>query len=287
MSRGGSCPQNSAPGPVRAGGASWYRREKGRMDMIRLVASDVDGTLLQNGERALSPELFRQIRRLREKGILFCPASGRQYHSLQGLFAPVAEELAYVCENGGVVYGPGSPGEVLDKTVMERSAAEALSRDILALPGCELLISGENMSYVIPKQTDMAALMGEGTGNRVSVLSAPEDTPEDIVKVSAYCPAGTGAIPAWLARKWGRFHPAVAGAAWLDFMEADKGTGLAGLCRALGIALGEVMAFGDNCNDLPMLRSVGQPWIMESAAADLRRRFPRRCGRVEEILKLL
>ena len=238
--------------------------------MIRLVASDIDGTLLQNGERALSPELFRQIRRLREKGILFCPASGRQYHSLQGLFAPVAEELAYVCENGGVVYGPGSPGEVLDKTVMERSAAEALSRDILALPGCELLISGENMSYVIPKQTDMAVLMGEGTGNRVTVLSAPEDTPEDIVKVSAYCPAGTGAIPAWL-----------------DFMEADKGTGLAGLCRALGIALGEVMAFGDNCNDLPMLRSVGQPWIMESAAADLRRRFPRRCGRGEEILKLL
>ena len=32
--------------------------------------------------------------------MIFCPASGRQYHSLRGLFAPVQDELAYLCETG-------------------------------------------------------------------------------------------------------------------------------------------------------------------------------------------
>ncbi|MEM5781397.1 MAG: HAD-IIB family hydrolase, partial [Lawsonibacter sp.] len=77
--------------------------------MIRLIASDIDGTLLQNGATEIAPAIFREIDRLRTKGILFCPASGRQYHSLRRLFAPVADELAYVCENGAVVFGPGNP----------------------------------------------------------------------------------------------------------------------------------------------------------------------------------
>lgn len=96
--------------------------------MIRLVASDIDGTLLHGEEREISPAVFAQIRRLRAKGILFCPASGRQYSSLRRLFAPVAGELSYLCENGAVVYGPGDPGPVLGRTPMPRGRALELCR---------------------------------------------------------------------------------------------------------------------------------------------------------------
>ena len=58
--------------------------------MIRLIASDIDGTLLQNNARTLSEELFDLIRKLHRSGILFVPASGRQYLNLRSLFAPVA-----------------------------------------------------------------------------------------------------------------------------------------------------------------------------------------------------
>mgnify|MGYP001753077294 FL=1 len=75
--------------------------------MIQLVVSDIDGTLLQDGANAIPPAIFEQIARLRERGIRFCPASGRQYTSLRKLFAPVADQLYYLCENGAVVYGPG------------------------------------------------------------------------------------------------------------------------------------------------------------------------------------
>ena len=77
--------------------------------MIRLVTCDIDGTLLHGEETSIDAETLEEIRRLREKGILFCPASGRQYHSLRRLFAPVQDEIAYICENGSVVFGPGNP----------------------------------------------------------------------------------------------------------------------------------------------------------------------------------
>ena len=91
--------------------------------MIRLVASDIDGTLLQGGARALSDELFGLIRVLKKRGILFCAASGRQYRSMRALFAQAEDDIAYLCENGAIVYRGGS---VVSKLAMER--ADALAR---------------------------------------------------------------------------------------------------------------------------------------------------------------
>ena len=75
--------------------------------MVKLIVSDIDGTLLPYGQINLRPSLFQVIEQLRERGVIFCPASGRQYHSLRGLFAPVQDELAYLCENGAILYGAG------------------------------------------------------------------------------------------------------------------------------------------------------------------------------------
>ena len=47
--------------------------------MIRLIASDLDGTLLKNGAQMLSPEIFELIPALKKRGIHFVAASGRQY----------------------------------------------------------------------------------------------------------------------------------------------------------------------------------------------------------------
>ena len=42
---------------------------------IKLICSDIDGTLLQYGKKELEDEIFEQIRELHRRGILFCPAS--------------------------------------------------------------------------------------------------------------------------------------------------------------------------------------------------------------------
>ncbi len=254
---------------------------------IRLIASDIDGTLLRDGALEIAPEIFEHIRRLERKGILFCPASGRQYQSLRKLFAPVADRLPFLCENGAVVYGPGSPGPVWSKTVMDRPLAEALSRDIMALPGAEVLISGANTSYLCPKGADFEAHIRWFTGNNICRVPAPEKVPEEMVKVSAYCPGALEEVQEALCPKWEQhFHAAVAGAAWLDFTLADKGSGLARLCEILEISPGQVMAFGDNFNDVPMLSLAGRPYIMDTAHPQLKQKFSV-CSGVDEILERL
>lgn len=57
--------------------------------MIKLIASDLDGTLLKNGAQEPNPRIYDIIKRLKEKGIRFTAASGRQHYNLRLLFEPV------------------------------------------------------------------------------------------------------------------------------------------------------------------------------------------------------
>ena len=254
--------------------------------MIKLIASDIDGTLLQNGQTAISERFFAAARRLMGKGVAICAASGRQYSSLKNLFAPVAEGMYFLCENGAVVYGPGM--ELLSKTVIQRSTALELCRDILDIPDCELLISGTNMSYLCPKTEDYIRHIRYFVGNNTTILESPRDMPEEFVKISAYYRPGATLVEPLLRPKWEHtFQAAVAGACWLDFTLADKATGIRALCRHLRIDAGEILAFGDNYNDIPMLDAVGHPYLMESAVSELRQRYPKQCSRPEDVLETL
>ncbi len=68
--------------------------------MIKLVISDIDGTLLSEGTTQLDPELFEIIRELKARGVMFAAASGRQYASMRHVFAPVANDIIFIAENG-------------------------------------------------------------------------------------------------------------------------------------------------------------------------------------------
>lgn len=254
--------------------------------MIKLIASDIDGTLLRAGQTQISERFFEQARRLMDRGVALCAASGRQYSSLRRLFTPVADRMYFICENGAVVCGPG--GRLISKTVIDRDTSLRLCEGILEIPDCELLISGADMSYLCPKSADYENHIRYFIGNNMTILRDPSDMPEDFVKISAYYLPGAEKIEEILAPRWRQiFQVAVAGAAWLDFTLSDKGTGIRALCGELGVTPAEIMAFGDNYNDLPMLEAVGRPCLMASAAPSLRQRFPVQCRKVEDVLEML
>lgn len=253
--------------------------------MKRLLVSDIDGTLIPQGSDALPPALLEQLARLLDEGWLFCPASGRQYNSLFHLFAPLDRPLYYICDNGASVFGPG--GALIAKTPMPWDDALALWHEAQAIPQCEVVVSGENTNYLLPKSPDIVRHLREDYHDEVVLLTAPEETPEDITKISVYCAQGVEHIPPALARRWERYNPAVAGPVWLDFMLADKGRGLSALCRHLDLPLSAVLAFGDNYNDLPMLSLAGDPRLMSTAPAELLARFPHHCDDVAAALRAL
>lgn len=254
--------------------------------MIRLIASDIDGTLLPEYSTVLPDAVFSMIRELKKQGIAFCAASGRQYANLRRLFAPVADEIYYICENGAVVYGMGAEEPLLNKSVMKRELAEQLIHEIISRRNCEVLVSGANTSYLIPKAEEIVHCIRDSLGNNTVILKSAEEIPEDIIKVSAYCNPDTSLVQKELPQKWEPyFHSAVAGMQWLDFTLADKGFGIQAICKALQISPENVMAFGDNFNDVPMLSVVGAPVLMESAHPQLREKFPVQCRSVPDYVQ--
>lgn len=84
--------------------------------------------------------------------------------------------------------------------------------------------------------------------------------------------------------RWKAANCAVAGPKWIDTTLANKGTGVQALCRALGMQPENVMAFGDNYNDVAMLDLVGHPYIMQSAAPELLQRYANHTPRPEDTL---
>ena len=74
-----------------------------RQQVIKLVATDIDGTLIRESSSVLPEEIFDLIRELRKRDIYFAAASGRQYMGLKRLFAPVADQMLFISENGSNV----------------------------------------------------------------------------------------------------------------------------------------------------------------------------------------
>ena len=76
--------------------------------MIKLVASDLDGTLIHGETTGLSQRTIDVIHRLTQKGIRFVVASGRQYDNERRLFHQIADEVSYIAENGSLCMHQGS-----------------------------------------------------------------------------------------------------------------------------------------------------------------------------------
>ncbi len=253
--------------------------------MIRLVTCDIDGTLLMEGEWELDPAFFDIIRRLLAHGIAFAAASGRQHYRLRKMFEPVAKDIFFICENGAVVYEGDTP---LSETRLDPVKARKLMEQILAHPECEILISGAKSCYLLPKKgedCDYVRHIRDTLGYRTSIVRSLDEIDEPVIKVTASRWDGVDAILDDFAMWNTEFSAAVAGKEWLDFTLADKGTGLDDITARMGISSADVMSFGDNFNDLPLLEKVGHPYIMENGAPALKERFENHCICVADTLE--
>lgn len=256
--------------------------------MIKLIASDLDGTLLQGGSQQLTPRAVPLIQQLTARGILFVAASGRQYPNLCRLFGEAADGMAFICENGAFVT---CRGQVIQKARMEQNQAHLLIQDILDRPGCEVLISGEATSYLLPKSPAFLDRMKNIVKNNVRVIRSLKDIPEEIIKVSVYEEAGirehSGSY--FISRWQDIFKATISGFGWLDFVDknVNKGTALAALLAHRNISAEEAAAFGDNFNDLEMLSLVKYGYVMEHAVPEIRSRYALTTSCVEDTLEAM
>ncbi len=251
-----------------------------------LIASDIDGTLIPEEETVISESVHRQVRAAWDAGWLFVAASGRQYPSLRALFAPVADKMAFVIENGGGVY---YQDKLIYSSAFDRGTALAIARYVHSLPDCEFLADGAGESVAMPRSPAFVHQLEQVQKLQVRYIEDFDHFPEQVMKLAVWCPGGSSGFEGKFRRAWGHCsRVAVSGASWIDFSCSDKGRGLAAVCRLFDIPRQRTVAFGDNWNDVPMLEFAARPYIMAGAAPALRDKYSRVCVDVpEEIKKIL
>ena len=113
--------------------------------MIRLIASDLDGTLLQNDAQELAPRAIDLIRKLTDQGIRFVAASGRQYENEVHLFEPIKDRISYIAENGSLCI---HEGEVISRTVIDMELIHRIIDEVKEDGRFEILLSKDRACYI-------------------------------------------------------------------------------------------------------------------------------------------
>lgn len=220
---------------------------------IRLVVTDVDGTLIQTGVAELDPAYHTYISALLDRGIAVAAASGRQIQSLQHIFKENADRMYLIGENGGQMVYHGSDVEF---KAIDRKMLAALIQDIKRIGRCEILMSCPKVHYVEAKDADLYHHLTEIVHNHVCMVDDFSEVDEPVCKIAFYREGGIEDVVDYFKKQWGdKLHVAVSAASWLDFNRPDvnKGEAVKKVQGMLGISEDETMAFGDSDNDLEML----------------------------------
>lgn len=242
--------------------------------MIKLIVSDIDGTLLEDGGHELNPELFPVILKLREQGVQFAAASGRQWVSIEKVFDPIKEKIFYLSDNGAYV---GCYGRQLFVNSMDRELALMLIRDIQA-EGLAAMVSGPDVIYLERDRgaggaSDLYRWLVEGYKFRIEEVDDFSQVQDDIIKVSAYKSANIEAATVHLRDKYqDQMKMTISGEMWMDCMQqgVNKGQAVKLLQESLGIRRSETMVFGDQLNDLEMLQQAYYSFTIGNARWEIK-----------------
>ncbi|MDO4261422.1 MAG: HAD family hydrolase [Eubacteriales bacterium] len=220
--------------------------------MIRLIVSDIDGTLVPEGETRLNPEYMNVIGKLTERGIAFAAASGRQSSSMDAVFHPVREKIYYLSDNGAYIQRYGVSARELR---LDPADARALLDCVRNIGGCYPLFSTTEGFYTDAQDPAFHHLVFEQYGGTGGVLEDVSPYADCSIKLSLYCPDGAQPMYRKLEPWKEKFSVNISGARWVDINapEATKGNAVEWLQRELGVLPEETVVIGDNFNDISML----------------------------------
>jgi Cof subfamily protein (haloacid dehalogenase superfamily) len=239
------------------------------LSTIRFVAADMDGTLL-NGRHELSPEFFPVYEKMKEKGVLFAAASGRQFFNLYNRFKSISDEVIFIAENGSYVVHKGEDLLVQD---MHRDDVKRLLTEVRKIPNAFPILCGKKGAYIedaFPSFIEHVEMYYDRYW-QVDNLSDVED--DRFLKIAICDLAGSeqNSYPHF-CHELDNLQVKISGSIWLDLSHklANKGKAIALIQSRYGISMEETMVFGDYLNDLEMMYQAGYSFAMENAHPDIK-----------------
>lgn len=237
--------------------------------MIRLIASDLDGTLMHD-DRSVPDEFYRLYAALKSRGVTFVAASGNQSSTLCHVLEPIQDELTYISDNGGLIV---RAGRVLHEEAIPEDALLTSLELLRQFPQCMPVCSGREYSLVYEHDRPRAqpALVYLRTHRYVPDL---RDHLQGIYKLAICNLTGDISKDAEVLRPMlpEGVRLVTSGNGWMDItsLAASKGNALHWLQRDLGISPEETMAFGDQMNDADMMRRARYSFAMDNADPNLK-----------------
>lgn len=243
-----------------------------RLPKPKMVATDVDGTLLDEWER-VTPRTRTAVAALIADGVPFVLATGRPPRWID----PVVEGLGFpplcVCGNGAVIYDSAADRILHTSTLDVESLAWIADLAERVLPGCGLAAERVGRSahdaatpqFVSSPEYEHAWLNPDDTQvSRQEVISAPaikmlirlRGTPSAEMQ-SALEPHLAGLADITYSTNNGLIELSAPG--------ITKAAGLSVVAERLGVDPAAILAFGDMPNDVPMLRMAGHGVAMGNA----------------------
>lgn len=240
--------------------------------MIKLIASDLDGTLLPEGTPDIDPKIYEVIRRLQDAGVTFVAASGRNYESVMSIFGSMEKELTVISDNGGYLARGGVEMECYS---FPRDLLEEVVTLVRSIPDVWIMASAARGTYTDMNEPKFVRWIREGYKMDMQVVDDLLSVSEPLIKVAIYtCVKDAAEVAEPLRQQLGdRVSIAVAGERWVDIMMPgiSKGRALAKLQQSLGITREETAVFGDNGNDIPMLRQAAESYAVANARDEVKK----------------
>jgi Cof subfamily protein (haloacid dehalogenase superfamily) len=251
--------------------------------MIRLLAIDIDGTLLDS--RGEIPDANRDaLGEAAARGVEVCLVTGRSFFFSEAIARALALPLTLVVSNGALVKN------VDGTTLLKRLLPAADARDVLAAThahrdACAVIFDRQD-AQIVYDTMDWAHPNRRGYFDRNQACIVQAQPLESALTEDPIQVMFNGSVSMMrdllssLKRALGtRVEIALTEYAQRDFTLLDvmargcsKGTMLAEWAGLRGIAPSEVMAVGDNFNDEQMLEFAGVPVVMGNAVAALKSR---------------
>lgn len=246
------------------------------MREYKLVALDLDGTLLDSGKR-LSAENAAALRKAAACGAQIVPTTGRFFDGMP----PVVRELPYlryaITINGAQVLDVGS-GETLYRAEIPLPRALAILEYLDTLPVIYDCYCG-SWGWITRAMQEAAPafIANEHSLRMVQELRTPVDElkaylrarGDDVQKIQLFL-QDVSQRPAVMAELERRFPGTVASTSLPNNIEintaaANKGDAVRALAAHLGIPIEKTISFGDGSNDLSMIRACGLGVAMANA----------------------
>ncbi|KHD46074.1 Cof-type HAD-IIB family hydrolase [Streptococcus hongkongensis] len=242
--------------------------------MIKLVATDMDGTFLKEDGTYDKERLSNLLPKLAEQGIIFTVASGRSVLAIDELFKDYLDQIAVIAENGSVVQ---YQGKVIFSESLSKEQYMDISQKILLNPhytGAGLTFSGQKAAYILKGAKQDYIEKIHHYYENVQLISDFDEMDDDAIYKITTTFTGDTVLEGsdWLDRELPYVTAVTTGFDSIDVIlsEVNKGFGMEHLCQALGIEANQVVAFGDNLNDFQMLEYVGTAIATENARPEIK-----------------